>query len=198
MIQIKQRGYSQGKKSFHSRGHKPSPLFIMNIWSQLEKGYQWQQIPTRASHWDFLTTTHKQDGVTVPTWLEAKWIESILVCSGGEKHTQTQPACSIWVIELTDSGMWMCVCWQTPLHPEWGLWLHLIMRVASALSPCSLRFPSPPSFSLALASLSLPLSSHHGASWAIMWSHYLTPRCSRVQLTKTARGPSCGKDSVGT
>lgn len=73
---------------------------------------------------------------------------------------------------------------------------------------CIAPVPGPPSFSRFSISSRFPPSplpppthvsnSHHGASWAIMWSHYLTPCCSRVQLTKTARGPSCGKDSVGT
>lgn len=69
------------------------------------------------------------------------------------------------------------------------------MRAVSVLSPAPRSSPSlhppplPPSVS--------PLP-YRGASWAIMWSHYLTPRCSRVQLTKTASGPSCGKDSLGT
>lgn len=145
----------------------------MITWSRLEKGYRRRRNPT--SSWN-LTSSPQTAG----------W-DSAAVCylvGAGNGRTRALAARSIWVMELTDSGMWMCVCWQTPLHSEWGLWLHLIMRAASLLSPASLS----PHFSL----------SYHTASWAIMWSHYLTPRRSRVQLTKTARGPSCGKDSVGT
>lgn len=61
-------------------------------------------------------------------------------------------------------------------------------------SPSAIRLQLSLSLSLSLGRLPLPprpppppLTSCRGASWAIMWSHYLTPFArSRVQLTKTA------------
>lgn len=148
------------KKSFYSRGNKPSPLFLMNIWSQFEKGYGGQRDPTTKRP----NFTTNPDSATVTSWLEVEWAEHV------EKKTLAlNPACSIWVMELTDSGMWMCVCWQTPLHPEWGLWLHLIMRVASLLSLSlprlcpSLPQPPPP---LPLTTVPLGQSCGH-TTWLL-------------------------------
>lgn len=113
----------------------------------------WKGIPMAARSYNPTSPpqTARLDSATVTSWLEVKWAEMCV----GRKHTHTHPACSIWVIELTDSGMWMCVCWQTPLHPEWGLWLHLIMCVASVLSLNPRSLPTP-SFSLPFTSPSPP------------------------------------------
>ena len=127
--------------------------------------------------------TASPDSAVVATWLE--------------KHPCVFGVC---VRVVLDSGQGADRQWNVNvcmLTNSTALWMGFVITPHHAC--CIGLVPGPLIFlhlTLSLSSV-FPLS-HHGASWAIMWSHYLTPRCSRVQLTKTARGSSCGKDSVDT
>lgn len=164
----------------------------MIIWSQLEKGYRWQRNPTRA--WNPTSSPQTTSLDSAATWLEAKWAESIHVC------VKTHSPSMLDLGQRADRQWNVNVCMLTN---STALWMGFVITPhhACCIGPVSSpSIPHPPTLLLSALhfSLSLPIFPHLSPSWAIMWSHYLTPCCSRVQLTKTARGPSCGKDSVGT